>query len=105
MATMLMPIVTSIVDHNRYCVAVNLPFVIHSSEPKGLKMLMKMIANIDTNKTIVVWFCFVSKYFGNLRNSVDVYSAIYYNANLSILMIDSHTYVELFLHTTKRTQS
>ena len=87
MATMLIPIVTSIVDHKRYCVAVNLPFVIHSSEPKGLKMLMNMIANIDTKRTIAVWFCFVSRYLGNLRNRVDVYSAIIFYADVSLYFL------------------
>jgi hypothetical protein len=87
MATMLIPIVTSIVDHSRYCVDVNLPLVIHSSEPKGLKIFIKIIANIDTNKTIAVWLCFVSRYFGNLRNNVDVYSAIFCNTNFCYIYV------------------
>ena len=37
---------------------------------------MKIIANTDTKRTIIVWFLFSSRYFGTFLKSDDVYSTI-----------------------------
>ena len=75
-AITIIPMSTSSVDHRKYLVALMLVPFIHALESNGLNMLMKAIANIDTNRTIIIWFLFSSIYLGTFLNSDEVYSFI-----------------------------
>ena len=51
------------------------PFI-QPFESKGLNMLMKAMAKIDTKRTMIIWFLFSSMNFGTFLNSDERYSFI-----------------------------
>lgn len=75
-ATTIIPMSTSRVDQIKYLVLLMLVPFIHASEPNGLNMLMKAMANMETKRTIINWFLFSSINLGTFLNSGDVYSII-----------------------------
>ena len=75
-ATTIMPMSTSSVDQRKYFVSVMVVPFIQSFEAKGLNMLMKAMAKIDTKRTIIIWFLFSSMNFGTFLNSDERYSFI-----------------------------
>ena len=76
MATTVIPMHTSSIDHSRYFVDVMPCWSTHCPEPNGLYMFMKMIANIDTKSTIIMRLRFSTRYRGIFLKSIEVYSNI-----------------------------